>query len=325
MRTQKPTVFTPLVDPTRLGEILERLRRAYGPEHLASDPLEFSHRFGAPEDREVVALISSALAYGSAPQIRAGLQRIFDWMGPHPARFVMEMDPARELRRFAGFKHRWNSGADVVALAWAIGRMREEAGSIGGFFASTHDPEEPTIRGSMSRFVRRALALDMRGVWPRGKAPVGSYYGYFFPDAARGSSCKRLCLFLRWVVRPADGVDLGLWPNVGAHQLVIPLDTHVARIATYLGLTSRKTHDWIMAEEITAALRAFDPRDPVKYDFAISRLGILDLCTRRVVPDRCRVCYIRDACAIPGRWSGDDAERESDGEGSEVPREHLPG
>lgn len=287
----------------RMGEALEALRGAYGAAHLASDPVEFPHRYAAPEDREIVALLAASLAYGGVKQIRASVSRLLGWMGPRPARFVDRFDLEKEARRLGAFKHRWNTADDVLALLLAVRRMRERAGTVGGFFRETFDPGEATVRGSLSRFVRRARALDLSPLWPDG-APEDAYFSYFFPDPEDGSPCKRLNLFLRWAARPADGVDLGLWPWLPTRALVVPLDTHVARIARRLRLTRRKTAGWRMAEEVTASLRRFDPEDPVKYDFALARLGILDLCAKEVVIARCKACYIRDACAVPGRWRG---------------------
>jgi uncharacterized protein (TIGR02757 family) len=120
----------------------------------------------------------------------------------------------------------------------------------------------------------------------------------FLADPARGAACKRLNLFARWMVRPDDGVDLGLFAPARPDQLVIPLDTHVARISRYLGLTTRGTVDWRMAAEVTAALRRFCPRDPVRYDFALSRLGILNACPRRADPRRCRGCLLLPGCVL---------------------------
>ena len=121
---------------------------------------------------------------------------------------------------------------------------------------------------------------------------------YFFSSPAGGSACKRLNLYLRWMVRHDPGLDLGLWTEVPPSRLVIPLDTHVARIARYVGLSSRNTADWKMALEVTRALREFDPGDPVKYDFAICRLGILDYCPRKRDALKCAACLLKPVCTL---------------------------
>ena len=126
---------------------------------------------------------------------------------------------------------------------------------------------------------------------------------FLFPRPERGSACKRHNLFLRWVVRGPDGVDLGLWSAVSPRDLVVPLDTHMARLGGALGLTRRKTPDWRMAEEITASLRLACPEDPVKFDYPLTRLGILGVCTRsrRGVCGRCPVAPL---CSRRSRSAG---------------------
>ncbi len=112
---------------------------------------------------------------------------------------------------------------------------------------------------------------------------------FLFPDPLRGSACKRHNLFLRWMVRTGDGVDLGIWTGLSPRDLVVPLDTHMARLGRWMGLTERRGADWRAAEEITAAFRTVSPDDPVKFDFALTRIGILEECTlrRRGACDRC--------------------------------------
>ena len=131
-----------------------------------------------------------------------------------------------------------------------------------------------------------------------GRLGPGSPVRLFFSSPADGSACKRLNLFLRWMVRRSGGLDFGLWSDVSPRRLVIPLDTHVARIARYVGLTTRTTPDWKMALDVTHSLRRFDPGDPVKYDFAICRLGILDYCPRKRDIVKCEGCSLRPVCTL---------------------------
>ena len=138
--------------------------------------------------------------------------------------------------------------------------------------------------------MRRALALDCKPWYPGGRLPSAAGVRFFLPSPEDGSTCKRLNLFLRWMVRPDDGVDMGLWHGVSPSQLVIPLDTHVSRISISMGLTGRRTVDWKMAREVTARLRAIEPRDPVKYDFALCRLGMLESCPQHADPAACPLC-----------------------------------
>ena len=144
-------------------------------------------------------------------------------------------------------------------------------------------------------FSAAVLAMDYSAVFGGREIPADSYFPFFFPSPASGSACKRLCMYLRWMVRPADGIDLGLWREVSAAKLVIPVDAHIQRISRYLGLTNRKQADWRMAREITQALRRLDPADPVKYDFSLCHLGISEGCDGRDRV-RCTACPINELC-----------------------------
>ena len=278
-----------------LKTVLDGLYAARSSVHLANDPLSFCHRYGEPADREVAAVIASAFAYGGVKIILRTLERIFAELGPSPRRFVERFDPKQGLRTFSGFKHRFNDSRDLCALLWACRLMIGDAGSINDFFVRYHDHEARDVAGALDGYAAAVRGLDYRPIFGNGAIPAGSYFPFLFPAPASGSACKRLCMFLRWVVRPADGIDLGLWHGIEPAQLVIPVDTHISRICTYLGFTRRKNADWHMAREITAALRLLDPSDPVKYDFALAHLGISEGCTGSD-PLRCLNCAIAEVC-----------------------------
>jgi uncharacterized protein (TIGR02757 family) len=170
--------------------------------------------------------------------------------------------------------------------------MMEQAGSIGAFFESTSDPSRD-MAFTLERFTKRVLALDHAGIY-RGKSlPRKAGVRYFFPSPAGGGACKRLNLFLRWMVRPADGVDVGGWSFLSPSRLVIPLDIHISRIGRHLGWTNRKTVGWKMAMDITRVLAQVAPDDPTKYDFALSRMGILENCPRHPKRGNCDLCNLR--------------------------------
>jgi uncharacterized protein (TIGR02757 family) len=193
-------------------------------------------------------------------------------------------------------------GNDAAAVIAALGRVRDRHGSLGAWFLAGYDPQAPDLAPALAIFldgIRAELVYGRK----RGPALTDLPQGVrtFFSDPRAGGACKRLNLYLRWMVRPDDGVDLGLWPAVSPAQLTVPLDTHVARISRYLGLTSRRTPDWKMAAEVTAGLARFDPGDPVRYDFALSRLGILDRCPRRVNPVKCVACPLVPVCTLGRR------------------------
>jgi len=224
------------------------------------------------------------------------LAAIFGRMGPSPRKFVEEFEPERGLALFAGFKHRFNDARDLCALFLAARTMLEEADSIGEFFLGCYDRDADDITPSLIEFSAALLAMDYSAVFGGSGIPADSYFPFFFPSPASGSACKRLCMYLRWMVRPDDGIDLGLWPGISPAKLVMPVDAHIQRICRYLGLTRRKQGDWRMAREITAALRKLDPVDPVKYDFSLCHLGISEGCDGK---DRlrCTDCPIATLCA----------------------------
>ena len=165
---------------------------------------------------------------------------------------------------------------DVVALCGCCGRCSIAAGSIEGFFLEGDDPASPDVAVGLESFSRRALALDVTPFYGR---VVRRRPGvrYFFPRPSTGSACKRLNLFLRWMVR-RDAVDLGVWTGVAPSRLVVPLDTHVIRLGQCLGLTRYRSPGWRMASDITASLRELDPQDPVRFDFSICHVGMMGNC-----------------------------------------------
>jgi uncharacterized protein (TIGR02757 family) len=279
--------------------ILDRLYAARSPLHLANDPLSFCHRYSDPADQEVAAVIASAFAYGGIKTILRTLEAIFAGLGPSPRRYVETFDPGQALKAFEGFKHRFNDGRDLVALLWAVRLMIADSGGVNTFFLRCHDAAAKDVTATLNGYASTVLSLDYRPVFGTAAPPAGSYFPFLFPAPAAGSACKRLCMFLRWVVRPADGIDLGIWQGISPSQLIIPVDTHISRICSYLGFTCRSSADWRMAREITSALRRLDPADPVKYDFSLAHLGISEGCTGGD-PQHCLSCAIRGICPQTG-------------------------
>jgi len=267
----------------RLDELLATHDR---PAHLAADPVAFVHG-AAPDDRELVGLLSALLAFGNVVVIRASIARALERLGdPRGLTALAREAPRDEIhRRLAGFVHRVWRGPHLATVVHRAGRMVARDGSLGAAFRS-HLAETGDLREALARW-----ADELRGPGPdRGLA-------HLVPDPRAGSPCKRLLLYLRWMVRPADGVDLGLWaPSVPASVLVIPLDTHVHRIARNLGLTARGDASWRTAEEITSVLRRYDRDDPVKYDFALCHLGVSRRCPSRRDDAVCGGCVLRSPC-----------------------------
>lgn len=282
----------------RLKKKLDVLYRTYDNAYLSTDPLMFLHRYDDPADIEIVGLVCASLAYGHVKMIQRNVRRVLDVMGERPAKYVRRFDPRSCASDFSGVSHRFNRGEDIVLLLYYMRQMLELKGSIGGFFRAGYEPDVLNLGASLSSFVERTLALDCTPVSPDGVLPGDAGVRFFFPSPSGKSACKRLNLYLRWMVRRNDGLDFGLWDFVSPSQLVIPLDTHVARICALIGLTGRKSAGWSMAVEVTENLKRLDPSDPVKYDFAICRLGILDKCPTVRSAQKCADCIIRGLCVM---------------------------
>jgi uncharacterized protein (TIGR02757 family) len=256
-----------------LRQRLDALYLQYDHRCVDPDPLEFVLRQTRPEDREVVGVVASALAYGNVKQIKASIAAVLRVLGPEPAAAIRALAPAEAARRLAGFKHRFNTGRDVACLLFFLRQMLESAGSIEAFFLAGHDALALDVGASLASFSARALDLDHGGLYRGRRLPADAGVRFFFPSPVDGSACKRLNLYLRWMVR-REGVDLGLWTRVDPATLVIPLDAHIYTIARRVRLTRYKSPGWPMAVDITRRLRRLDPRDPVKYDFAFHRMGL---------------------------------------------------
>ncbi|MFQ5899949.1 MAG: TIGR02757 family protein [Thermodesulfobacteriota bacterium] len=282
-----------------LKTYLDDLYAAYSINYLSSDPLEFVHRFEDPRDKEIVGLIASSLAYGNVERIIKSINSVLNGMEDTPYAFILSYNPYRDSKRFSSFIHRFNSGEDIACLISFIKQIIERHGSIRDFFLTGYKDDDPNIRPALQSFVDRVLSLDASPFYGGGFLPKKAGVRFLFPSPENGSPCKRLNLYLRWMIRRGDSLDTGLWNKVSPDKLIIPLDTHIARISRYIGLTRRKTQDWKMAEEITGGLKRLDPEDPVKYDFALCRLGILKECTKRKDPDKCKQCLLEKICLYP--------------------------
>jgi uncharacterized protein (TIGR02757 family) len=243
-------------------DILEALYSVYNHRKFVHpDPLEFLYSYPDLRDREIVALIASCLAYGRVIQILRSVASVMERMRPSPYLFLMNASFKQILASFSGFKHRFTDEDDLSSMLWAARLAVEQYGSLQRCFVAELKEDDETVLPALTAFVK-ALSLKL----PRG-------LDGFLPTPSKGSACKRLHLFLRWMVR-RDEVDPGGWDLVPASKLIVPLDTHMHRIGLLLHLTARKQADLQTAMEITNAFRKVSPQDPVKYDFALTRLGI---------------------------------------------------
>jgi uncharacterized protein (TIGR02757 family) len=218
-------------------------------------------------------------------------------LGSNPYERLLSIEPAELFAALEGFKHRFTTDRHIFWLLTVTREALREHGSLKNLFVEGHSADLANIKQPLVRFVDQLVAQGGRPAYDSVKQAQEDGALFLLPSPRGGGACKRLNLFLRWMVRNADPIDFGLWREVKPSQLVIPLDTHVARLARYLGMTKRKTSDWKTAEEITAALRRLDPMDPLKYDFSLTRLGILKDCDSREKRSRCGECTLADICS----------------------------
>jgi uncharacterized protein (TIGR02757 family) len=260
----------------RAGDLKRRLDELYlhyDHRFVDPDPLQFVREQETPADREVVGLLASSLAFGNVTAIKGSIAAVLAALGPAPAEAVRRLEPQELARRLRSFRHRWTSGRDVACLLHLTGQMLRSHATVEGFFAAGHDGAAADVGPGLASFTSRALRLDHGGLY-RGRAiPVDAGVRFLLPNPEQGSACKRLNLYLRWMVR-RDSVDLGLWSAVKPAALVIPLDVHIYNVARRVRLTRYRSPGWAMARDLTARLRRFDPEDPVKYDFAFHRMGL---------------------------------------------------
>jgi uncharacterized protein (TIGR02757 family) len=280
----------------RLKPFLDRVHERYHrPDYLGSDPLVVVRQFRSPKDREIAALFAALLAYGNVKQINSSLGRLFGKMPHGPWRFVYEYRHEDATVALNGFKHRFNDSQDILCLCWLLHQVLMR-GSLEEFFLLGYAPESEDLAGATARFVDNLCALRFEPHFDRDMMLARRSFRHLLPRQDGGSACKRLNLFLRWMVRPDDGIDLGLWTRIPAARLLVPVDTHIHRIATNLGILSKRGASLAAAREITRHLRDAQPADPVRYDFGLCRIGILKRCPPNPKATACRECELNPVC-----------------------------
>ena len=245
------------LDKTKLDALYAKYNRR---SYVHPDPLEFVYEFEDEADREVVALLASSLAYGRVVQILASVRKVLDVMGGKPADFVERVPAATLAHTLARFRHRFTRGSEIAAMLHGVGETRRKFGSLNTCFLQGWNGAGNVVPG-LSRLVEEI------------SSSAGREFPFLLPSPSAGSACKRLNLFLRWMVR-CDDVDPGGWHGVPASALIVPLDTHMHRIGLALGLTQRRQTGLQTALEITEAFKQVALDDPVRYDFCLTRLGI---------------------------------------------------
>lgn len=279
-----------------LAPFLDRVyARYHDPALLGTDPLVKVRQFTDPGDREVAALFAALLAYGNVKQINRSLDELFRRFETGPSAFVRDFDSVRARRALKGFKHRFTDEQDVFVLS-ALLAAALRVGTLEEHFIRGIDPAASDFSSAAGSFVSFLLGQPLPGSVDRDRALGRQSFRHLLPNPERGSACKRLHLFFRWVVRPDDGIDLGLWGRVSTAGLLVPVDTHILRIASNMGLLKPGAASLRAARRITAVLREIDAADPVRFDFSLCRLGIMGQCPTHRDEAVCIACELAQVC-----------------------------
>jgi uncharacterized protein (TIGR02757 family) len=296
----------------KLKKILEGLYRKYNRRELIKpDPLQFVYQYNSPSDKEIVAFLSAALAYGRVEQIEKSLSNLFARMGKSPYAFVRNFDKTGR-KKLSGFKHRFTTGQDISDLLTLLKKVLSRYGSIQEFFVAGFSPNDKNIIPALTKFCDSLYVIYKE----RHNGKVSRGLKFLLASPSGGSACKRLNLFLRWMVRK-DDVDPGLWKSVDKAKLIVPVDVHIGRLCRILGfypvrslhrrrprrlariisngVNTHKTASLSAAIQITESFATVEPADPVKYDFALSRIGITEGCNGKYRTS-CEGCEIFDFC-----------------------------
>ena len=275
----------------QIRDILERLYARYNhKKFIPPDPLQFVYQYTNRADMEIAGFLSAVLAYGRVRHIEKSLTNLLGNIGDSPFEFVLSFGKDKR-RQLQDFKHRFTRGDDISDLLALLKKILVENGSIEKFFLLGYRKTDRNIIPALSNFCDSLTCMHVaehNGRMSRGLK-------HLLTTPAGGSACKRLNLFLRWMVRN-DDVDTGLWKSIDKAKLIVPVDVHMARLSRILGFYNRKTVSLATAVKITEGFAEFEPADPVKYDFALSRIGILENCTGRV-RERCMDCELSEFCS----------------------------
>jgi uncharacterized protein (TIGR02757 family) len=279
------------IDISYKKALLDSLYKRYNRRELiAPDPLQFVYKYRRRSDREIVAFLSAALAYGRVEQIQKSLTNLFARMGASPYDFVIAFNKTRR-QKLTSFKHRFTTGDDIADLLTLFKKVLRQYSSIEKFFLVGYDPNDANIIPALTSFCHSLCQMHAKNHDGR----IGGI-SYLLADPSKRSPCKRLNLFLRWMVR-SDDVDPGLWKSVDKSKLVIPVDVHMARLCKILQLYDQKTVSLTAATAITESFAQIESSDPVKYDFALSRIGIVENCTGHL-HKRCEGCELYKICSL---------------------------
>ena len=283
----------------RLQQPLDRLCREFDwARRIEQDAIQFPHRYHDPADIEIAGLFASCMAYGRVDLFGAWVTWVLDRMGESPARFVWSFDLEKHREVFTGFRYRFNRDRDVLAVCHAAQRVLASPRSLQAVLLEGDYPPHPHVGLALEHFANGFVGGDLSAVFPRNRLSYG--FKHWFPLPSTGGACKRLHLYLRWMVR-RERPDFGIWQGIPPSALLMPVDTHIENMARSIGLTRRRSRTWRMVEELTAALRRLDPADPVKYDFALCHKRMSGQCLNRRDAAVCSPCGLKPVCV---HWRG---------------------
>jgi uncharacterized protein (TIGR02757 family) len=266
-----------------LKTLLEGLYEKYNHrKFIPPDPLQFVYRYKKKQDMEIAGFLAAMFAYGAVEQIEKFLTNLLDKMGNNPAEFIKNLS-AKDKKLFALLKYRFNTSNDIIILLENLKRVLNRFGSLENLFLDGYSQSDINIVPAAAKFIATLNCTD--------KSPG---LKFLLSDPNNGGTCKRLFLFLRWMVR-SDEVDAGLWKKIDKSKLVVPVDVHMGRLSKIVGLHNKKTYNLKTASEITGKFAEISPDDPVKYDFALCRIGILENCTGKQ-NNYCPKCELAGFC-----------------------------
>ncbi len=283
-KTQKQHVET-------LRTPLNSLVEQYGSTYVHTDPIQFVYRYKDPQNRELIGFLCALLAFGNVKAIFSSIEKLLNFLGKNPLQQILSW-PHNCPKLLFPFYHRWITGKDLHVFFKILRNIYGSHGSLEAFFMEKENLDR-NLKAKLDSFAKRIQSMLCREVG--GTLNIGQRF--LLSSPSQGSACKRLNLFLRWMVRKT-APDLGLWTTISPDQLYLPIDTHLGKIVRYIGLTRRKSVNWKMVEEVTSNLRELDHEDPIRYDFALARLGILDRCRHRADPDCCPFCALVHVCLL---------------------------
>lgn len=255
-----------MIDEQLIDFLNQKLKEFNQPAFIKDDPISVPHAFSKKQDREIAGFFAAIFAWGNRRTIINKATELMELMQQAPHDFILHHS-RKDLEKLLQFKHRTFNATDLLYFIEFFHAHYSKNDSLETAFTRSLNSKDETIENALRGFYEYFFSLE--------HVPRRTLKHIATP--ARHAACKRLNMFLRWMVRKDNsGVDFGLWKNIRTSQLIVPLDLHVARVAKHFGLLQRKQTDWQAAKELTHTLKTFDPDDPVKYDFALFALGVLE-------------------------------------------------